>query len=45
MSFGGYDDSPAWGAGVAAGEDIVKDALRKEELLKHVDAFADLCAI
>jgi FtsZ-binding cell division protein ZapB len=39
MSFAGYDgdDPPAWGAPAPAG-DLVKDALKKEQLLKDIAA-------
>ncbi|KII86923.1 hypothetical protein PLICRDRAFT_114008 [Plicaturopsis crispa FD-325 SS-3] len=39
MSFGGFDDTPSWGAPAEfpAG-DIVKDAIRKEQLLKDIAA-------
>jgi hypothetical protein len=40
MSFGGYDDSSAWGPGADVGEDLVRDALRKDALLKWVYALA-----
>jgi hypothetical protein len=43
MSFAGYDDSSAWGpAPDADGGDIVKDALRKEAVMKSVGLVACL---
>lgn len=36
MSYSGYDAAPAWGSTEVHEEDIVKDALRKEQLLKYV---------
>jgi hypothetical protein len=37
MSFAGYDESAAWGAGAEESSgDIVKDAIRKEAVIKYV---------
>jgi hypothetical protein len=39
MSFAGYDESAAWGAGAEESSgDIVKDAIRKEAVIKYVPA-------
>jgi hypothetical protein len=39
MSFAGYDESAAWGAGAEESSgDIVKDAIRKEAVIKCVPA-------
>lgn len=42
MSFAGFDDPTAWGApsGTPA-SDIVKDAVRKEQILKEITAAQD----
>ena len=34
MSFSGFDDPPAWGEPEPTTGDIVKDAIRKEQILK-----------
>ncbi|KIM89258.1 hypothetical protein PILCRDRAFT_813193 [Piloderma croceum F 1598] len=41
MSFAGYDDPTAWGASDAPVGDIVKDAVRKELILKEITAAQD----
>ncbi|KZP33667.1 hypothetical protein FIBSPDRAFT_1036187 [Athelia psychrophila] len=43
MSFGGFEDDIAWGPPPQAPSsgDIVKDALRKEQILKEITAARD----
>ncbi|EGN98002.1 hypothetical protein SERLA73DRAFT_109293 [Serpula lacrymans var. lacrymans S7.3] len=38
MSFNGYEDPPAWGEPEPSTGDIVKDAIRKEQVLKEIAA-------
>ena len=36
MSFAGFEDTPTWGVSSPNSADIVKDAMRKEQLLRYV---------
>ncbi|OBZ71543.1 hypothetical protein A0H81_08421 [Grifola frondosa] len=46
MSFIGFDDSPGWGVPVPTTGDIIKDAIRKDQLVKEiVGAQEDLRAL
>ncbi|KAJ7601012.1 hypothetical protein C8J56DRAFT_911861 [Mycena floridula] len=38
MSFSGFDDNPAWGVTSPTSRDVVRDAMRKEKLIKEIAA-------
>jgi len=46
MSFAGFEDTPGWGVSSPNSADIVKDAMRKEQVLKDIElAQEDLRAL